>query len=270
VTARRCTFSLVLAAAFAAPLAGPSSSQGAAATASSVSTNWAGYAVSGRRFRKVTGTWRVPAGNCTAGRATYSAAWIGLGGFDERSRALEQAGTELDCSSSGRASYSAWYELVPATSRTIRMRIRRGDTIATTVQVSGRRVSLRVVNRTTGATFAKTARMSAPDVTSAEWIVEAPSGCDSSGCTQLPLANFGSVSFRGARATTSGGHTGAVSDAAFVTTRLDLSESGNNVSSMAGALASALSAAGSSFGVTYRDAVAARAKPVATFPASHL
>ncbi|MEA2428070.1 MAG: hypothetical protein QOF37_1698 [Thermoleophilaceae bacterium] len=260
---------VAVAAAFAAALAGQSAEPAAAAaTASSVSTNWAGYAVGGRRFRRVTGTWRVPSGSCTAGRATYSAAWVGLGGFDASSQALEQAGTELDCGRSGRASYSAWYELVPANSRTIGMKVHPGDTITGIVAVSGKRVTLQLVNRTTGKRFAKAATMSAPDVTSAEWIVEAPSGCSASSCTQLPLANFGSVSFTGARATTTGGHTGTVSDPAFSATRLDLSQGGSSFSSAAGALASSLSATGGAFGVTYRESVAARAKPTTTFPAS--
>ena len=93
-----------------------------AATASTTSSNWAGYAVTSQgssqavRFRRVTGTWVVPSGSCTRGSPSYSAAWIGVGGFDETSTALEQIGTEFDCKGSGRASYSAWYELVPAAS----------------------------------------------------------------------------------------------------------------------------------------------------------
>src|SRR5207248_11432616 len=191
----------------------------AAATASTTSSNWAGYAVTSQsssqaiRFRRATGTWVVPSGSCTRGSPSYSAAWIGLGGFDESSTALEQIGTEFDCTGSGRSSYSAWYELVPAASHTIHMRVRPGDTMAATVQVNGTRVTLRLRDRTRGTSFSATKRMSAPDVTSAEWIVEAPSGCDrSNNCVQLPLSDFGTLSFVHVAATTTGGHTGAISD----------------------------------------------------------
>jgi hypothetical protein len=70
---------------------------------SSLSTNWAGYAVhrSGVGFREVAATWRQPAADCTTPYATYEASWVGIGGYNRNSRALEQIGTELDCSSSG-------------------------------------------------------------------------------------------------------------------------------------------------------------------------
>jgi hypothetical protein len=231
-----------------------------AATATTTSSNWAGYAVTSRdsqplRFRRVIGTWVVQAGSCSRGNASYSAAWIGLGGFDESSTALEQIGTEFDCTGSGRASYSAWYELVPAPSRTIRMRVRPGDKISATVQVSGTRVTLRLRDRTSGTGFSTTKRMSSPDISSAEWIVEAPSGCNSANtCAQLPLSDFGSVSFVHAVATTTGGHSGTISDASWLATSLDLVGA-------RGATPSSLSSGGSAFSVDYEERVAsARAK----------
>ena len=54
--------------------------------------------------------------------------------------------------------------------------------------------------------------MQNPDTSSAEWIAEAPSQCDStSSCTPLPLADFGTVQFTGASATANG-HTGSIDD----------------------------------------------------------
>ena len=69
------------------------------------SSNWAGYAVHkpGVSFRTVSGTWRQPVAKCTPGVETYSAFWVGLGGFSLNAPALEQTGTELDCSISGKA-----------------------------------------------------------------------------------------------------------------------------------------------------------------------
>ena len=87
------------------------------------SSNWAGaHAVhrSGVRFKKVVATWKQPRVDCSQASG-YSAARVGLGGSSASSQALEQIGTESDCTSLGRAVSSAWYELVPAPSRGIRM-----------------------------------------------------------------------------------------------------------------------------------------------------
>ncbi len=63
------------------------------------SSNWAGYAVHhpGVSFRQVSGTWTQPDASCIAGRSSYSAAWVGIGGYKPTSPALEQIGTEVDC-----------------------------------------------------------------------------------------------------------------------------------------------------------------------------
>src|SRR4051794_22864750 len=93
-----------------------------AATDTSTSANWAGYAVhgSGVKFRRVSATWTVPSIDCSTGGDSWSAHWVGLGGFSESAPALEQVGTDADCTASGRATYSAWYELVPAASHAAR------------------------------------------------------------------------------------------------------------------------------------------------------
>jgi hypothetical protein len=78
----------------------------AQAGAVSVSSNWAGYlathaAGSPSGFSSVAGSWREPSITCSAGREGYSAVWVGLGGDREDANALEQAGTDADCSRSG-------------------------------------------------------------------------------------------------------------------------------------------------------------------------
>src|SRR5881394_2420307 len=81
-----------------------------------ISTNWAGYASAAsasRPFATVTGRWIQPAATCD-GTPTYSAFWIGLGGFSRRSFAVEQTGTQANCTFGGVSSYTAWYELFPA------------------------------------------------------------------------------------------------------------------------------------------------------------
>jgi hypothetical protein len=81
-----------------------------------------GYAVSSPdpaapvAYTSVSGSWVVPIASCSASPASFSAFWVGLGGFSETSQGLEQIGTESDCTPAGRATYGVWYELVPAAS----------------------------------------------------------------------------------------------------------------------------------------------------------
>jgi hypothetical protein len=145
-----------------------------AATADSVtSSNWAGYAVhrAGIGFKKVVAAWTQPTATCTAGSQAYSAMWVGLGGYNESSNALEQIGSEVDCTASGKVDSSVWYELVPAPSQTIKMRVRPGDGLYATVTVNGNKTVLTILDATTHRSFKKTLRASAVDVSSAEWIV---------------------------------------------------------------------------------------------------
>jgi hypothetical protein len=77
-----------------------------------------------------------------------------------------------------------------------------GDTIAASVTVRGRSVVLRMRDLSTGARFSIRRRPHAVDVSSAEWIVEAPSSClGARPCATLPLTDFGSTSFFAATAT---------------------------------------------------------------------
>ena len=187
---------VVAAAAFAMPTAGID-----------VSSNWSGYAVTGvgstatvastsMSFSDVTGTWTQPAATCTPGQSTSAAIWVGLGGYTVGSNSLEQTGTSADCNGAGKATYYAWYELVPATSVTLKLKIFPGDKITSTVLVNGTDVLVQVKNRTRHTFFTKHLQMASPDLTSAEWIAEAPSECTVAGfCRTVPLTNFGSVTF---------------------------------------------------------------------------
>jgi hypothetical protein len=223
------------------------------------STNWSGYAAhrSGVRFRNVSATWREPAASCTTNHDTYSSFWVGLGGYSLSSPALEQVGTEVDCNANGRQTLSAWYELVPAPARTIRMAVAPGDIIIGNVHVSGHRVTVGLADATRGEYFAKTFTDHVVDTTSAEWITEAPSDCTSANtCTTLPLANFGTVRFDGARAVTTKGRVASIQSATWITTRLMLgykAQNGTLVAKAASATAtpSLLESLGRSFTVTY-------------------
>jgi hypothetical protein len=221
------------------------------------SSNWAGYAAhkNGVTFRDVTASWRQPKAICTAGYPTYSAMWVGLGGNDLNANALEQIGTELDCSASGTVLSSAWYEFVPAPSAGIAMTVRPGDLMSGAVTVIGHRVTLSLTNRTRHKTFSKTVSESAIDVTSAEWIVEAPSECfNNNRCQTLPLADFGSAHFSGASAQTASRQTGSISSRLWGTTKITLVPGGRSYiayGTAAQATPSPLQNSGTTFEVAY-------------------
>jgi hypothetical protein len=227
----------------------------------SPSGNWAGYAVhrSGESFRQVAGTWREPTVTCHRGEQTFSSYWVGLGGFSTTARALEQTGTEVDCTSAGQVRAFAWFELVPAASVRVPLKVPPGDLIQGAVAVTGRQVhvSLRDLSRHT--TFSRVLNARVLDLTSAEWIVEAPSACFADGrCLTLPLADFGRATFNDSMVQAAGGLLGRISDADWRTTRIRLTPTAQrDVSSNGGfgpgggAKPSTLRSKGSAFTVSF-------------------
>lgn len=208
--------------------AGAASRAAAAATpAVVVSSNWAGYAVvqpsrAASGFTRVAGSWTQPSASCRTGVTSYSAVWVGLGGFSDRSTALEQIGSEADCARTGQAVNFAWLELVPQAPVDLELKVRPGDHLAASVTVRGSSVALHITDLSTGARSYTTRRVNAPDTSSAEWIVEAPSICiGSSACSTLALTDFGTVAFASAAAT-GGGHTGAIGDPRWRAAELEL------------------------------------------------
>ena len=260
--------------AFATPALG-STQEGA-------SENWAGYVVNtndGSDFSAVSGQWTVRKPACAANsEPTYSAYWVGLGGGGQQSSALEQIGTQADCSTTGTARYYAWYELVPSAPVKIALAINPGDSIWARTAVSGDKVSLFITDQTTHQTWSKTLTMSVatPDTSTAEWVAEAPSQCAGSGtgeCTPLPLANFGTVTFKDAH-TTANGHVGSIGDSRWTAEAIELEPSSSSLfgggaggyfqggyggysayssysASSAGAAPSSLAKNGTSFSVKY-------------------
>lgn len=167
----------------------------------------------------------MPAVSCAAGADRWSAVRVGIGDFTDDAPALEQVGTEADCDTAGRAHYGSWYELVPDVSHDLRLTVRPGDRVAASVTVLGRRVRLRLSNRTTGRSATRLLRARVLDQTSAEWIVEAPSACgdtEGANCRIMPLADFGAARIDEARATSTAGRSGGIGHAAWDATRIDL------------------------------------------------
>ncbi len=234
--------------------------------AASTSTNWSGYAVqttgaaSGTTFSNVFGTWIQPAVTCTAGQASYSAFWVGLGGFDPSAKGLEQTGTAADCESGQTPSYYAWYELIPAASVRVKLAVSPGDAISSAVTVSGHVVRFRIRNLTQHTVFNKKLRTTSLDLSSAELIAEAPSACNSSNrCHQLPLANFGTMTFTSGAATAAK-RSATFDDPSWFATRVDLQqENGTDAGQIApgatpaSVVPTALGANGS-FSVTWQPA----------------
>jgi len=256
--ARRIALSVTLIAA----LVGLAAPTGASASSwAATSSNWAGYATSepGVSFRRVSGTWIAPAARCGSGGRRYSAVWLGLGGLHTTAKALEQVGTEADCAG-GKGYYSAWYEIVPAAPVKLGLTVRPGDTMSASVTVSGRSVRLFIADRTRGTSFAKRLDVAQVDVSSAEWIVEAPSACGDNGrCRPLPLANFATTSFAGVEATSATGHTGTISDPAWSAVAITLSTRAHGLrfttdQGSGTAVPGNLSPAGDAFEVTYQGA----------------
>ena len=248
---RAIALGLLVAAAATAP---------ASAAMSSTSANWAGYAVmrDGVRFARIAGAWTMPHVDCSSLETRWSAVWVGLGGYDNDSPALEQIGTEADCDSSGRAHYSTWYELVPDVSHTTRVRADPGDRMAASVVVTGHRVRLRLSNRTTGDAFTKTLFANAVDTSSAEWIVEAPSACQGTsadaGCQIMPLADFGATRISEARVLTTAGRTGSIDAPRWDAVQIHMRNAGNGRfgrRSSGNAITGPLSSTGRAFTVTY-------------------
>jgi hypothetical protein len=181
-----------------------------------VSSNWGGYVATGpgstantavrsMSYTDVTGQWVQPKAVCKGGVPTALATWVGLGGYSLTSRELEQIGTEADCDEHGRPSYYIWYELVPADPVNLKLRIDPGDTISAVVKVNRHDVLVQVTDRTRGSRFTRHLSMANLDLTSAEWVVEAPTLCDDSGfCKQPALTRFRSIPFTNTYATGNG------------------------------------------------------------------
>jgi hypothetical protein len=179
--------------------------------AASRSSNWFGYnrgllRHGGRPINSITARWTVPrATQHRRGQAEESATWIGIGGGcidagcdTTDPTGLIQTGTEQDVSSSGAASYSAWWELVPAPAVTIgNMAVKRGDRMYASVaegvpDTELWTITLQDVSR--HERFRTTVPYSSSHA-SAEWIEETPLGIGSGGAGLAPLPKLRATPF---------------------------------------------------------------------------
>ncbi len=176
------------------------------------SGNWFGYNAGalerGALFNSISADWTVPAASSHAsGKAGGSSTWVGIGGgclqpgCGLSDATLIQAGTEQDVDSSGRASYSAWWELVPVPAVTItNIAVSAGDHIHASIAeaVPNSEVwTITLKDTSNGESFSTTVPYSSTHST-AEWIEETPLNFGSSGVGESSLPQLAPTRFSGA------------------------------------------------------------------------
>ena len=183
-------------------------------------------------FHSITGDWTVPtATQHKSGEAESSSTWIGIGGgcIDANCTAgdttLIQTGTEQDVDSSGKASYSSWYELIPAPSLTIsNVDPSPGDHMHADISeaVSGANLwKITLQDVTKNQTFTTTVPYTSTHAT-AEWIEETPLVFGTGGAGLAAMPNLTSTPFD--LGTTNGANAGLKSSQ-----EMQLIDSNNNV-----------------------------------------
>lgn len=181
----------------------------------SYSSNWAGAVLVGTGYKTVTGTITVPTPKEPSGgssRTEYAAsAWVGIDG-DTCSTAILQTGVDFYVTGTS-VSFDAWYEWYPDYAYDFSgISISAGDSITMTVTASSKSAgSATIKNNSKGTSVTHTFSGESNQLceTNAEWIVED----FESGNSLVPFANFGTVTFTGASATTTSGSTVGVSGA---------------------------------------------------------
>jgi len=186
------------------------------------SSNWSGYnqgsqEQGGKLFNGVAGGWIVPrATQHKPGEAEFSSSWIGIGGgcVDANctitDATLIQTGTEQDVDANGQASYSAWYELIPAPAISIgSMTIHAGDRMKASIAevIPNTNIwTIELMDLTAGQSFSTTVPYASTHLT-AEWITETPVVIGGGGGVQIgPMPDLSPVHF--AFATTNSGPAG--------------------------------------------------------------
>ncbi|KAJ3880071.1 acid proteinase [Lentinula edodes] len=173
------------------------------------SSNWAGAVLvaSTATYKSVTGTFTVPTPKSTGGSGEQCAsAWVGIDG-DTCETAILQTGVDF-CVSGSAVSFDAWYEFFPADSFDFSgFSVSAGDSVTVTATViSTTEGTLTIENNSKGTSATKTVTSTARLCeTNAEWIVEDFEECEGNDCELVPFANFGTIEFTGASATTSSG-----------------------------------------------------------------
>jgi hypothetical protein len=157
------------------------------------SSNWAGYTAAGSTFTSVSGSWTVPTVNAgSLYNVSADATWVGIGGVNTTD--LIQAGTQAIVQGD-QVQYSAWWETLPQSSRTVSLNVSPGDRMSVSiVEQADSTWQITILDNTTGQSFRQNVSYNS-SLSSAEWIEEAPSTGRS---MLIPLDDFGTVSFTNA------------------------------------------------------------------------
>jgi hypothetical protein len=163
--------------------------------ASVLTLNWSGYIVAAdsNQPRAITGaTTTITVPVLSKEMEGKSAIWVGVGGANDDNH-LIQAGVEANQNKNG-PEYYAWYELFPEPQTRILMSVRAGDNITISLQLLNSQWNVTINNLTAGQNFTTSAKYES-SMSSAEWILEAPTVCETSGCTIASLPRFDIVTF---------------------------------------------------------------------------
>ncbi len=159
------------------------------------SSNWSGYAITGRTYTAVTAHWVVPQVQTPPTKrlrkkSAYSSSWVGIDGYGNSD--LIQAGTEQDWIGGrvGSAFYQAWWEILPNYETPISLAVNPGDAMVVTITKGAPKWTITIADTTTGQSFTTEQSYSGPEA-SAEWIQEAPT----IGNHVATLANDSTVTF---------------------------------------------------------------------------
>jgi hypothetical protein len=178
------------------------------------SDNWSGYNIgadypqvpAGTTFTNIAGEWTVPtATQHTSGEAEDSATWVGIGGgcvtdnCEVTDNTLIQAGTEQDVSSTGQASYDAWWEIIPEPETEVSLPVSPGNKIYVSIDQAGTPGiwSITIDNLSTGESFSTTTPYSS-SMDTAEWIEETPLEITTGGTGLAAMPKLGTVHFTNA------------------------------------------------------------------------
>ncbi|EKV11687.1 Aspergillopepsin, putative [Penicillium digitatum] len=191
------------------------------------SKNWAGVVranpPASATYTAVSATFNVPEPTATddSGDIQAVSAWVGIDG-DTYTKAILQTGIDSYLQD-GKQTFDAWYEWYPLSAENFDLELSAGDVIVAKVESYSPSKGVAIIeNKSSGQRATKT--LSAPSSSAtlagqnAEWIVED----FNTGNSMVPLVNFGTVDFTGARAE-AGGTKYGVKNAAV----LDIQQNGD-------------------------------------------
>jgi hypothetical protein len=181
---------------------------GYSANAPTVSENWSGDAALGaKKFNSVHSVFVQPAVKCDGKPLTITSNWVGIDGYNNQT--VEQDGTFGFCGGKTHMTpqYVAWYEMYPGPSADV-FAVHPGDIIDVSVNYSNGNFTMAETDETTGKTASTTASNPNAERDSAEWIIERPAYCNSSGtkCELGALADYDTTTMSGATASVDGGN----------------------------------------------------------------